>query len=197
MKTMQSPSISQKFVYTPKKTDYDFIDPDRILRDLVIVRGMKVADLGCGGGYFTISAAKMVQKEGRVYAVDIQKSVLQDIESKARLNGFKNIKTVWADLEVIGSTKINKDFVDVVIISNVLFQSKKPQNIVEEGKRIIKKGGKLVIADWIAELNSPIGPTKDLKISEEKVKNIAKNLNLKLLDRFQAETYHYVLIFTK
>lgn len=191
-------SLSQKFVYPPKQTSYNFINPQKILRDLVIVKGMKVADLGCGGGYFTIPAGKMVKDDGIVYAVDIQKSILQDIESKAKLNGLKNIKTIWADLEILGSTKINKDFVDLAIISNVLFQSKKPKAIIEEGKRIIKpKEGKLVIIDWIAKGDYTIGPSRELRVPEEKIEKIANELDLNLIDKFIAENYHYVLVFIK
>ena len=60
------------------------LNPSNIFQRISIQQGMNVADLGCGGsGYFTICVAKLVGKNGTVYAVDILKSTLQEISKKA------------------------------------------------------------------------------------------------------------------
>jgi precorrin-6B methylase 2 len=44
--------------------------PDKILEALTLQQGQKVADIGAGGGYFSIRFAEAVGRDGRVFAVD-------------------------------------------------------------------------------------------------------------------------------
>ncbi|PIP75226.1 hypothetical protein COW86_04980, partial [Candidatus Kuenenbacteria bacterium CG22_combo_CG10-13_8_21_14_all_39_9] len=75
---------------------------------LGIVYGAKVADLGCGGnGFFTFKVARLVGKTGLVYAVDVLKMVLKNVENRAKMEGADNIKTVWSNLENFGAANIH------------------------------------------------------------------------------------------
>ncbi len=58
-------------------------NPGKILAPY-ITEGMKVLDLGCGPGYFTIEIAKMVGSSGKVYAMDLQEGMLQKIHDKIK-----------------------------------------------------------------------------------------------------------------
>ena len=58
-----------------------FQNPQKILAPY-IKEGMKVLDIGCGPGFFSIELAKMVRKTGKVFAVDLQEGMLQKIKSK-------------------------------------------------------------------------------------------------------------------
>jgi len=58
-----------------------FQNPQKILAPY-IKEGMKVLDIGCGPGFFSIELAKMVGKTGKVFAVDLQEGMLQKIKSK-------------------------------------------------------------------------------------------------------------------
>ena len=55
--------------------------PERILKPYV-QKGMRVLDLGCGTGYFTLALAKMVGCEGLVNAVDVQAGMLTLLQKK-------------------------------------------------------------------------------------------------------------------
>jgi 23S rRNA U2552 (ribose-2'-O)-methylase RlmE/FtsJ len=57
--------------------------PHRILEGHVS-RGMTVLDLGCGPGYFTIELARLVGKEGKVIAADLQQGMLDKVAGKIR-----------------------------------------------------------------------------------------------------------------
>jgi ubiquinone/menaquinone biosynthesis C-methylase UbiE len=116
--------------------------------------------------------------------------------SKARLEGVTNIKTVWSNLEIVGATKIKKESLDFALLINILFQSKEHENIIKEAIRLLKKDGKLLVADW-SQAPASFGPPLIDRIKPETVKKIASNLNLKLIDEFDAGTYHYGLIFKK
>jgi ubiquinone/menaquinone biosynthesis C-methylase UbiE len=56
-------------------------DPTKILSPF-IREGIKILDIGCGPGYFTIEMAKMAGKESKVFAVDIQEGMLKKLHDK-------------------------------------------------------------------------------------------------------------------
>lgn len=168
-----------------------------ILGRLGVTTGSQVADLGCGGaGHFIIPAAKLVGHKTNVFAVDIQKPVLASVSSIGRLEGISNIKTVWADLETLGSTNIPEGSLDYGMIINMLFQSKQHKEILQEAIRLVKSDGKIMIIDWMKG-HSKLGPKEQSRVDPEKIKKIAKDLKLNLIDEFEAGTYHFGLIFIK
>lgn len=158
---------------------------------------MKIADLGCGRrGHFVLQAAKLVGDKGIVYAVDVVKDVLKNVESTAQLYDIKNIKTIWADLEILKSTKIDNDLIDIAMLNNVLFQTKKKKEMVNQAVRILKKGGKLLIVDW-KKSKAPFGPPVEDRVKSTAVKKYVQKCGLKLIHEFDAGPYHYALIFVK
>lgn len=175
----------------------ELLDPAEILGRLGIRTGHKVANLGSGrSGHFTIPAARLVGSQTYVYAVDVLQSVLRSLLTKARIEGVSNIKTVWSNLEVAGATKIPAKSLDFALVINILFQSKERQNIIGEAVRLLKDGGKLLVIDW-NQIPAAFGPPSDDRVKTAEVKKIAKELNLKLIDDFDAGNYHYGLIFEK
>ena len=82
------------------------MNPDKIVEELNIRNGMAVADFGCGAGYFTIPIARIIKNSGIIYAIDVLTSALEDVLSKAKLYGLLNIKTVRANIETVGGSKI-------------------------------------------------------------------------------------------
>lgn len=70
--------------------------PERVVADLGLAPGAKVADLGAGGGYFTFRLARAVGPGGRVYAVDIDEGMNAHVAREARKQGLANVRTVLA-----------------------------------------------------------------------------------------------------
>lgn len=173
------------------------IDARGLLEMVGLEEKMKVADLGCGSrGYFAIQAAKLINEDGLVYAVDVVKSALQNVKNTADLFGITNLRIVWADLEIPGSTKIPKESIDLAMLNNMLFQNERINKIMEEASRILKKQGKLLVTEW-KKTNAPSGPPLENRISMEETKNYAKNAGLEFEKELEAGPYHYALIFIK
>jgi len=154
---------------------------------------MKVADFGAGSGFYTIESAKMVGASGRVYAIDVQKDLLDRIKSNALTVHLNNIEIVWGDIEKIGGTKIRELLCDRVIISNVLFQAEKKSDICLEAKRILKPGGRVLVIDWSTGV--PIGPATF--VSRETTLSLFERAGLKFESEINAGDHHYGLIFKK
>ncbi len=173
----------------------ELIDPLKLLSRLRVTTGSVVADLGCGGaGHFVIPAAKLVGRKTNVFAVDILKSVLASVTSLGRLEGVSNIKAVWADLEIPGGTNIKPASLDCALLVNTLFLSTKHEAILQEAVRLVKSGGKISVVEW-KDQGQNFGPTKTALVDPEKIKLMAKKLNLKLIDQFDAGKHHYGLTF--
>ena len=87
---------------TVKRYAYEGFDrdewqqPERVVADLALAPGAKVADLGAGGGYFTFRLAHAVGPEGRVYAVDIDEGMNEHVAREAQKQGLANVRTVLA-----------------------------------------------------------------------------------------------------
>ncbi len=193
----QTPSTKQNF--SPKNVGgkSELMDAGKILTDfLQLKKGDMVGDLGAGGGLFLLQAARLVGDQGQVYAVDVVKNILSELESKARISGLNNIKTVWSNLEIIGATKINNQSLDAAILVNVLYQSQKHFEILSEATRLLKAGAKLLVIDW-ADNDLSFGPAKERLAQPNKIIDIANQLSLELVQQFKAGPYHFGLIFIK
>lgn len=174
-----------------------FISPQEIISKCQIIEGMQVADLGCGNlGYFVIPIARLVGKDGKVYAVDIQKSALEGVKSRAKLETLTNIETVWTNLEKVGATNIPEASLDLALLINVLFQNKSHKEIMQEAVRLIKPGGKLVVVDW-KKIGVPFGPDIKMRVEVNEIKAIAEQLKLQLIEATDFGDYFWGLIFTK
>jgi len=68
-----------------------------ILSKIGIEEKQKTAELGCGNfGFFVFPLAEKVGREGKVYAVDILKPTLEEINKVSKTNGLKQIETIWS-----------------------------------------------------------------------------------------------------
>lgn len=173
------------------------LDAEAVLAKAGVRAGSVVADLGCGAtGHFVIPAARMAGPSGKVYAVDILKSVLSGVESRARLEGVSSVQTLWADCEVPRGVRIEADSVDVALVINNLYQAKARAVFLAEAARITKPGGKVVVIDW-KTVASPMGPPAESRVSSEAAKIDAVSAGLKLAEAWEPGPYFWGLIYTK
>ncbi len=172
-----------------------FLNPEETIKQLNITKGMQIADFGCGAGYFVIPAAKIVGDEGKVYALDVLDTALESIRSRARIEGLFNIVPRRCNLETLMSSQIDNDLIDLVLLSNILFQSDDKDGIMKEAIRILKKEGRLAIIDWLP--GQFLGPSKDLIVPVENIKKMAEDNGLKFSKKIQVDNYHWGMIFIK
>ena len=171
-----------------------FAHPENNVGAFGIAPGMTVADFGAGSGHYTLAIAKKLEHKGHVYAIDVQKDLLGRIRTEAHKHGFKNVETIWGDLEYMGGSKIADKHADVVLISNLLFQLEVKEPPLAEAKRILKRDGRLIIIDW-SESFGGLGPIKKHVIKKERAIELAEAEGLRLMDEFPAGEHHYGLIF--
>lgn len=173
------------------------LDVNFILSKAEVGPNKKVADLGCGtSGHFIFPASELVGKRGKVYAVDILKTALETINRRIKQDNIDNMITIWSDLEIFGATKIESGSLDVAMLINTLYQSKKRAEILRESIRLLKKGGRLVVVEW-KNVSSPLGPPPDMQVKKDLLLKAGKKLGLEVEDEFEAGKYHFGMIFSK
>lgn len=177
-------------------TKNGLLNIDLILRELPTGDNLQIADLGCGNfGFFVFPLARLVGKQGKVYAVDIIKTALDEISRRARLENLTQIETLWSNLEIFGATKIEAGQLDAALLINTLYQAEGSLDMLKESVRMIRPGGKLIVVEWDDE--HPFGPAKTQHIKEAKLKTIISKLNLELESEFNPGKFHYGLVLKK
>lgn len=171
---------------------------DAILHRVGVGPGQVVADLGCGGsGYFVLQAAKMVGSKGTVFGIDVLKSALSNLISRARLAGLANIIPVWSNLEIFrGARLVRDEIVDVGLLINLLFQSKRHTDVLRETYRMLKPKGRLLVIDWKIS-GMKMGPTQENLVSPKTVHEAALDAGFEFVEEFTPGPYHFALIFKK
>jgi ubiquinone/menaquinone biosynthesis C-methylase UbiE len=175
----------------------NLLNPDFILEKARLKERDVVADLGCGSaGQFIFPAAEIVGSKGKVYAIDIMKSVLTNLDKRIEQEEYNNIQTIWSDLEVFKATELEPESLDVGLMINTLYQSQKRAELLRESIRLIKRGGYLLVVEW-KNTSTPIGPPPDAKVKKESLSQGAQKLGLTLEEEFEAGEYHYGMLFVK
>ena len=90
-------------------------DPEQTLEMLGIGPDTSVADVGCGDGYFTLPAARLVN-EAPVYAIDIDEELLEAVDTAAATERIANIETICGDARRL--VDLLPELVDCILIAN-------------------------------------------------------------------------------
>lgn len=173
----------------------DFAHPARNIAVLGVEPGMKIADFGSGSGAYVLALAEALLASGTIYAIDVQKELLRRIKNEAERRGHKNVEIVWGNLEEKDGSKLAPKL-DLVLISNLLFQLDVHQAVLSEAARILKPGGRVAIIDWTESFGN-MGPHADAVVTKEEAYELARGAGLTFVKEFPAGAHHYGLIFRK
>ncbi|KUO40506.1 MAG: hypothetical protein AVW06_05130 [Hadesarchaea archaeon DG-33-1] len=119
--------------------------PDQILETLGLQPGQNIADIGAGGGYFSIRFADAVGREGKVYAVDTNPEFLEFIRNSVKEKGLNNVETVLAAEDKIILPERSLDF---IFLRNVYHHLPNRAEYFRNLKALLKPGGKIVIVEY-------------------------------------------------
>lgn len=171
-----------------------FGNPEQNVAKLVLTDGMRVADFGAGTGAYTIASSKRVGNSGKVYAIEVQKGLVKRFEDELKKLRISNVICIWGDIEKKGGTKISDSSLDAVIVSNVFFQTENKIGLIDEAKRILKKGGKVLFIDWKESFNG-MGPASNNVVGENEAKELFTSRGFKFQESIVVSPHHYGIIF--
>ena len=119
--------------------------PDQILEAIALKPGQNIADIGAGGGYFSLRFAEMVGRKGKVYAIDINPDFLEFIKNSAKEKKLNNVITNLATEDGLDLPEKSLDFIFMRNISHHI------SNRVEyfgSLKKFLKPDGKIIIIEY-------------------------------------------------
>jgi len=117
-----------------------FRNPYKLLRAAGLKPGQKVLEVGCGPGFFTIPASKIVGEEGFVYAVDVHPLAIERVKEKIEREGIKNITPILANAS---DTGLPDRSIDLAFLFGLQYIAGGLKNVISEMHRILKPGGVL------------------------------------------------------
>jgi ubiquinone/menaquinone biosynthesis C-methylase UbiE len=109
-----------------------------VLPEIGIKKNQTILDFGCGAGLYTIPAAKLVGRKGKVYALDKDAGALERLKESARNGGLGNVETI---LSSDMNTGLEKETADVVLLYDVLHLIKDRKELFVEIYRVLKPNG--------------------------------------------------------
>ncbi len=153
---------------------------------------MMFMDIGCGQGFFTIPAARIVGNGGKVYASDISQTNINKLQEKVAANGLTNVNMESGKAEDLLSCN---ECADIVFFGIVLHDFENPLKVLANAHAMLKPTGKLVDLDWKKE-PTKIGPPLHIRFSEEQVGRLlaASGFHTQLV--MESGLYHYIIMAT-
>ncbi|MGH6769602.1 MAG: class I SAM-dependent methyltransferase, partial [Xanthobacteraceae bacterium] len=136
--------------------------PGRVIAALALPSNAVVADIGAGTGYLAARLARHL-KDGIVYAVDIEKAMVDHLAERAKASGLGNLRAV------LGTTTAANlpEPVDLVVLLNVYHHVEKRPAYFKRLRTSLKPGGRVAIIDYRPE--APRGAPKHMRLAVEKI----------------------------
>mgnify|MGYP001039916927 CR=1 FL=1 len=150
--------------------------PEEILARIGLVPGMTFADIGCGEGYFSIPAARIVGESGRVVAFDINPESVVQLRENAAKEGLANIAALAGSAE---STIPCERCADVAFLGTVLHDFADPAAALRNIRAILKPGGRLANLDW-EKKPTEHGPPLEVRIEGEAARRLISGAGFKV-----------------
>lgn len=119
-----------------------FHNPEKILKPY-ISDGMKVLDIGCGPGFFTIEIINLVGNSGNVVAADLQEEMLLKLKNKISTNLEDRI-----NFHKVEKNKLNlNDKFDFILVFYMLHEVPNQEKFLKELKEHLNINGKILISE--------------------------------------------------
>lgn len=168
------------------------LHPEELLRELGLSKGDVMADIGCGPGFFTLPAARIVGSDGRVFAADIQGEMLSTVRSRALEEELTNVRVVkTSDTEI----PLPPESCDFVLMAFVLHEVPQRARFLHRGARLLKHGGRLAILEW-EKKETPYGPPLEDRITPDELAADAQAAGLEVSERRSLNDNQYLFVGT-
>jgi ubiquinone/menaquinone biosynthesis C-methylase UbiE len=174
----------------PDRESYQ--QPEQIMDALLIGDGSVVADVGAGGGWFTVRLARRVGPNGIVYAQDIQRPMIQAIEGRVRGEGLHNVRMV---LGTALDPRLPNRALDAVLIVDTYHEMEQPITLLRNLAKALKPAGLVGIVGFKKDGFGPGPDSMEDRIDPERVVRDAEAAGLQLKKREDFLRYQYLLIF--
>ena len=165
-------------------------NPESILSNIGLRPGNVVVDIGCGEGFFSLPAARIVGPLGRVVGVDINEKAIGHLEKRAEAEKLRNIELVLSKAEEVVVCNGCADFILFVID---LHDFEDPEKVLRNAKRMLKPTGRLIDLDWKKKMMVK-GPPVWIRFDEVKATRLIEKAGFAIESVGDSGPMHYLIV---
>jgi len=145
--------IRRKFIQKPKK----------VAERVNLKPGMIIVEIGPGKGSYTKALARNILPDGKVYAIDIQDSVINRLKKRIEK---ENIKNIIPKIDDAYNLSFEDQSVDRVLMIACLPEIPDPIKALKEIRRVLKSDGLLSLSEILPDPDYPRRKTEKKWASE-------------------------------
>ncbi|HEV7670780.1 MAG TPA: methyltransferase domain-containing protein [Thermoanaerobaculia bacterium] len=168
--------------------------PDELLEILRLKSGDRVADVGCGTGYFARRMAGRVIPGGVIYAEDIQPQMLERVRQRAEEDGISNIETI---LGTETDPKLPAGGIDLILLVDVYHEFQKPQEMLANLRKALAPGGRVTLVEYRLEGDTALHISLEHRMSVEQVLAEWTPAGFELVERIESLPTQHLFLFRK
>ena len=195
----QAPGVPEHPTSTPYTGDLSIFDApdrdkllqvDRVMDTLHLARGSSVADIGAGGGWFSVRAARRVGPTGKVIAEDISQHAVESIRDRAEREHLPQIEPL---LGTPDDPRLAPDSLDAAVMLRVYHEVAHPPVLLAVLHRALKPGARFGVIDHP-------GHGDDHGINAEVVRREVEHAGFRyvgLYDFTKGDQNDYMIVFEK
>ncbi len=164
-------------------------NPEAILADIGLKPELTFVDIGCGGGFFTMPAARILHNTGKIYGIDVNTDYIGELRKLAAKENFKNLVLSVGKAEEI---VVCEGCADIVFLGVVLHDFEDTARVLENANRMLKQGGRLFSLDWKKE-KTDRGPSFEKRFSQEYAAGLIRAAGFVIENIEPSGSYHYLI----
>jgi ubiquinone/menaquinone biosynthesis C-methylase UbiE len=166
--------------------------PEQIMDALKIADGSQVAEIGAGGGWFTVRLAHRVNQNGVVYAEDVQPEMIEAIRRRVQRENLTNVRTV------LGTTRDSRlpHNLDAILINGAYHEMENPVAVLKDAAGSLKPQGRIGIVEYSPGAGGP-GPEPEQRIDPETVIKGATAAGLTVISRETVPPFMFMVVLGK
>ena len=163
-------------------------NPREIVEAADIPAGSRVAEIGCGTGWFTFEIAKAVRPRGMVYALDMQPAMLQILRARREWERILTLPCRENEFE------LDNGEVDFIFHANTLHECENPDVHLQETARVLKDGGRIALIEWHqTDDESQPGPPNAQRIEKSEAEKLITAAGFAVQSSDNVGPYHYLI----
>lgn len=174
----------------PRRLEY--LNPDIIWEKVALPDPSVLIDVGAGTGLFALIFSRKM-KNGRVYACDVSDVMIFWMNENLPEESKGVVIPIKTEENFL---PLPDDTADLVYMINLHHELDDPQKVLKESRRLLKKGGKVMVIDWKKEL-TPEGPPTEIRVTEEMIESHMRSAGFSKIAKYSVLPYHSFLIGSK
>lgn len=176
-----------------KTAGYPESKPEQIIEAIGLKEGQTIADIGAGGGYFTLKFADIIGEKGIVYAIDIEPEFLNFIKENAEKKGLDNIITILTK----GDLDVPEQSLDFIFMRNVTHHISNRIAYFMNLKKFLKPDGKIAIIEYKKNKKFTFPGLLKHYLPEETIIQEMQKAGYPLLEKLDFLPHQHFTIYTK